>query len=117
VRTLETPTPARAPARVLALGWAALWLLACCAWIARIGLEWYLSGSVLCMLEGSSFIGESSWSWLPPGQVCTWEVTAAGQSFTITEEPPTERLVVPVLLLLWGVSVATLGLRRPRRMN
>ncbi|MBE2997721.1 hypothetical protein IDM40_03215 [Nocardiopsis sp. HNM0947] len=110
MRTLQAHTPARAAV----LGWATLWLLSCCGWILLIGLGRYSSGPTQCAFDGTSFFGESSWSWLPPGQVCTWEVTAGGQSHTVTDAPSAARLAVPVLLLLWGATVATLSLCRLR---
>lgn len=92
------------------IGWVVLWLIATASWIALLGLEWYTSGPLACPLTpDSSLYGTADWSWFPPGHVCSWEVTAAGDTFTITEEPPVARLGVLILLSLWGASLVTLG--------
>ncbi|MGW5878073.1 hypothetical protein ACWFMI_16165 [Nocardiopsis terrae] len=93
--------------------WAALWVLVTLAWFALLGFEWYASGPSSCPLEaGTSLYGTSDWSWFPPGQVCVWEVTVGGESYPVTEQPSVARLGILAVLLLWGTSVLTLGLRR-----
>ncbi|GHC80017.1 hypothetical protein GCM10007079_18680 [Nocardiopsis terrae] len=93
--------------------WAAPWILVTLAWFVLLGFEWYISGPSSCPLEdGTSLYGTSAWSWFPPGQVCVWEVTVGGEPYTVTERPPVARLGILAVLLLWGVSVLTLVLRR-----
>lgn len=93
--------------------WAVLWLTVSCAWIALLTLEWLTHGPVSCPLEpGTSLYGTSSWSWLPPGRVCTWEITVDAGTYTVTDEPPIARLGIAALLLLWGASILTLVSRR-----
>ncbi|MET1059045.1 MAG: hypothetical protein ABWX84_05585 [Nocardioides sp.] len=52
------------------------------------------------LVPGSSRYGESSRSWLPPGQTCTYALPAAlGQGQPLIEEPPTLRLLVAGMAL------------------
>lgn len=93
--------------------WALLWLTSSCAWLALLTLEWLTHGHLSCPLEpGTSPHGTSSWSWLPPGQVCTWEITVDADTYTVTDGPPIARLGIAALLLLWSASILTLGSRR-----
>lgn len=98
--------------------WLGLWATASLAWIAVLALEWFTHGSTSCpLVPGTSFFGTSSWSWWPPGQVCVWELPVYGETYTVTQEPPTARLGILALLLLWGASILTLGSRRGARVT
>ncbi len=72
--------------------WAAsvLYVVACLAAPSVVG-------DIGCELTpGSSFYGEASRSWLPPGTTCTWELESYGRYVT---SPSPVRLVVVVMAL------------------
>jgi hypothetical protein len=53
--------------------------------------------------------GEASWSWLPPGVSCTWQVELNGREVEVVEDPSVARLGTMVVFALWGATTAALG--------
>lgn len=89
--------------RITVLG--ALWALALLGWIVLLTIEWYLTGATACPLTPtSSLYGTSGWSWLPPGRTCTWEIPGG----THTDGPPSARVGIAILFVLWGASLLVL---------
>lgn len=93
--------------KLKALG--AVWALTLLGWIVLLAVEWYFTDGVACPLDpNTSLHGTARWSWLPPGRTCTWELPAG----THTDDPPTARLGMLLLFVLWGASLLLLRRRK-----
>lgn len=104
---MKTSTRPTARSQVL-LGLAGLWLLATFGWLALLGVEAATSDSLTaCPLsQEASIYGEAHWSWLPPGRVCQWQVQVGGTNVTVEKGPPTARIGIGIVLVLWGGALA-----------
>lgn len=58
--------------------------------------------SLGCTTSSDSVFGHSEWSWLPPGQVCHWDLASG---LTATTGPSYISLLIPLILALWGFSI------------
>jgi hypothetical protein len=96
----------------LAVAAIAIWALALTAWVGLLAAERVLVSPSDCpLVEGSSDYGEASWSWYPPGVTCTWDLRPRGVDLVITREPPTARVGIALVLLLWGATLVAVTLR------
>jgi hypothetical protein len=90
-------------------GCIAVWVLAVGTWIALLAWERAWS-SEACGLGGvgsdAQLQGEPSWSWLPPGVSCEYRIDTPGRLVEFTEDPPTARTGIAIVLILWGTSLA-----------
>ncbi len=90
------------PKRWRLLSWAAAlsWL-----GLLLIGLAWaaliLLLGDMYCD-RGRSNYGELSWSWLPPGPVCTW--TEKSDGYAGSAGPTWVMSTWLVVLAVWGFA-------------
>lgn len=88
--------------------WRLLSRAAALAWLGLllIGLAWgaliLFLGDMYCD-RGRSNYGELSWSWSPPGPVCTW--TAASNGSAGSAGPTWVMSTWLVALLVWGLAV------------
>ena len=92
---------------VLVVLWTSIgvWSVATIGWIGLLTVERVLMGPVGCNYQGeSSFYGEATWSWVPPGEVCTYELSIDGQRVEVVEDPPPSRIGIAAVLVLWGAS-------------
>ncbi|MEQ1699648.1 MAG: hypothetical protein ABMA25_06040 [Ilumatobacteraceae bacterium] len=88
--------------------WRLLSWAAALSWLGvlLIGLAWgaliLLLGDTYCD-GGLSNYGELSWSWLPPGPVCTWTAQSNG---AVGRAGPTWVMSTwLIVLLVWGFAV------------
>jgi hypothetical protein len=83
-----------------------LWLACAVVWIALLMFEkWGTCPAFQPDDSGGGLIGDARWHWLPPGNSCTYRI---GDQ-THTDEPPTARLAVLALLILWPTSTVVIA--------
>lgn len=58
--------------------------------------------SLGCSTESDSIFGDSSWSLLPTGEVCTWNLDSGVSAVT---GPSYITLLVPLVLSLWSLAI------------
>jgi hypothetical protein len=82
----------------------ATWTVCLGVWLALLDVEhsWGCNGF---QTSDSNVDGTQQWQWFPPGMSCTYHV--AGQ--THTDSPPTARIGILALLVLWPTSTIALG--------
>jgi hypothetical protein len=93
--------------RVAALGLRSMVVVGFVAWL---GVEAALMGPAACELApGTSIYGESAWSWLQLGQVCTWELPVAAGGLEYERGPGFSRWLLVPVLAMWAASLRLLG--------
>lgn len=58
--------------------------------------------SLGCPTGSDSIFGKSGWSLFPPGQTCEWKLESG---VTAMSEPQYISLLIPLILILWTVSL------------
>lgn len=104
---MSTPQATRraAPTR-RTIGWL-LWGTVAVGLAAVLVVEAVLLGPTSCELAaGLSIYGDASWSWLPPGVACHWELElAAGAPIVVTSGPSWARIGMLLLLAGWAAAL------------
>jgi hypothetical protein len=59
--------------------------------------------------SGAPIQGTPSWSWLPPGVSCDFEIRTTDGIVEFREDPPLARTGIVVVLLLWGATIAAVA--------
>jgi hypothetical protein len=78
--------------------------------VAWLGVEAALMGPAACELApGTSIYGESAWSWLQLGQVCTWELPDAAGGLEYERGPGFSRWLLVAVFAMWAASSRLLG--------
>jgi hypothetical protein len=87
------------------VGWL-VWSAAAAALVGVLVVEALLLGPTSCELAaGSSIYGDATWSWLPPGVACRWELEVGGDTTVITSAPSWARVGMLLLLAGWGAAL------------
>lgn len=87
------------------VGWLA-WGVAMAALVGFLVVEAMLLGPTSCELAaGSSIYGDASWSWLPPGVACRWELEVGGVPTVLTSGPSWARVGMVLLLAGWAAAL------------
>ena len=88
------------------IGWL-VWGVVVAALVGVLVVEASLLGPTSCELAaGSSIYGDASWSWLPPGVACRWELDlGAGTPIVVAAGPSWARIGMVVLLAGWAAAL------------
>ena len=79
-----------------------VWLLAVIAWLILLRVEDEFGCPGLIDPSGSA--DSQTWRWVPPGVECRYHVTESTSAYSSGEhvdQPPTSRLAVVALLIVW----------------
>ena len=84
-----------------------VWSAAVAVPVGVLVVEALLLGPTACELAaGSSVYGDATWSWLPPGVACRWELEVGGDTSTVvTSGPSWARVGMLLLLVGWGAAI------------
>jgi hypothetical protein len=88
------------------IGWL-VWGALAAALVGTLVVEAMLLGPTSCELAaGSSIYGEASWSWLPPGVACRWELELGGDvPVVVTSGPSWARMGMALVLAGWAAAL------------
>lgn len=79
------------------------YILAWVLWVLSLGASYGRHLALIgCPTSSDSIFGRSSWSFLPTGQVCEWDLASGVVASTA---PPYITVLIPVILILWGISL------------